>query len=362
VKIRRVVATLHRVPVAVPLLAEPRPWPVLLVRVETDDGAVGHGVAGTVLGWSVLEFINRELGPFLVGRDPLLGEQWWSAAERRFNQRALTGVVSCGLSGVDIALWDLRGHLLGRPVWQLLGGYAARVPAYVTFGLPEYDADQLVEAARLFRGQGHDKLKMVVGRTGRLAEDVERVRRVREAVGPAVELMVDANESLDLATASACCRLLEPFGVTWFEEPVAGNDVLQLAELRRRTRISISAGQNEGHKWRHRELILGGAVDVVQTNVLFVGGYTEAVKVAHLAEAFRLPIANGGGWPDHNAHLIAAVPNGWRVELHAWQWNLAETLYQDPPRAAGGWLELSERPGLGLEPRPEVLADTLVRG
>src|SRR5579884_1985552 len=240
-KIARVQATLHRVPVEVPLIAGSRLVPVLVVRVETDAGAVGYGVAGTPLQGSVLDFLNRELGPFAVGRDPRLAEQVWHAAEQRFNARDTTGVVSCGLSGLDIALWDLRGKLLGQPVWQLLGGYSATVAAYITFGVPEYDADQLVEAARLAVSRGFRQLKLVVGRWAGLADDVDRVRRVREAVGPDVRIMIDANEAFDLLQATELARRVEPLDIAWFEEPLRGNDVRLLAELRRRTTIPIAA-------------------------------------------------------------------------------------------------------------------------
>ncbi len=358
-RIARVEASLHRVPVEVPLLGERRPVPVIVVRVDADAGATGYGVAGPMHPGAVLDFVNRELAPFTRGRDPLLAEATAHAVEQRFNARALSGVVSSGISGLDIALWDLRGKLLDQPVWRLLGGFSREVPAYVTFGLPEYDADQLVEAARLAVGRGFRQLKMVVGRSSGLADDVERVRRVRDAVGSGVRLMIDANESLDLLQATELARQVEPFDISWFEEPVLGNDVRLLAELRQRTRIPIAAGQFEGHRFRLRDLMLGNAVDVVQTNVLFVGGYSAALKVAHLAEALRLPVANGGGWAEHNAPLMAAVANNHGVEVHAWQWTLAETLYADPPRPADGVLPLSERAGLGLEPRADVLRDTL---
>jgi L-rhamnonate dehydratase len=210
------------------------------------------------------------------------------------------------------------------------------------------------------RRPGQDKLKMVVAAAGAaadLAEDAARVRAVREAVGEGVQLMIDANQLLDPLRAAELCRLLEPLGSTWFEEPLHGDDALRLAELRQTTRIPIAAGQNEGHRWRHRELILGGAVDIVQPNVLSVGGYTEALKVAHLAQCFNLPVANGGGWPHHNAHLLAAVPNGWRVEFHLLMWHAGNAIYQDPPQPEAGWVSLPERPGLGLEPRQDALAE-----
>jgi L-rhamnonate dehydratase len=360
-RIERIEASLHRMSLATPLLSETRRVPVVVVRVETDEGLVGFGAAGSQTAPAVLALINRELGPFLVGRDPLLGEACWHAVNTQFNPRSATGVLSCALSGIDIALWDLRGRVAGQPVWRLLGGFTRDVPAYVTFGLPEYDVDQLAEAARMVVAQGFTKLKMVVGRIASMQLDVERVRRVRDAIGPDVELMVDANCGLDLARATELCAKLEPLGVALFEEPLHGNDASQMAELRRRTRIGLAAGQFEGHKWRLRELVTAGAVDLLQTNVLYVGGYTEALKVAHLAEAFRLPIGNGGGWADHNAPLFAAVPNGWGVEVHAWQWGLAQALYTDVAAAHDGVLTLGDAPGLGLEPRTDVLRETLVR-
>jgi L-rhamnonate dehydratase len=331
-----------------------------VVRVEGDDGAIGFGVAGPPMHAAVVELINREIAPFLVGRNPLLTEQIASSLEQRFNSRAMTGIVSCALSGVDTALWDLRGKLLGQPVWQLLGGYSPNVAAYITFGLPEYDADQLAEAARLAVTRGYRQLKMVVGRSGDIAEDVQRVRRVRDAIGSDVALMIDANEAFDLPRAVDLARRVEELGIAWFEEPIQGNDVRLLAELRHRTSIPIAAGQFEGHRFRLRDLLLGSAVDILQTNVLFVGGYTEGRKVAHLAEALRIPIANGGGWPDHNAHLMAATPNSHGIEMHAWQWTLAETLYEAPPRPIAGVLSLTEAPGLGLDPKQEVLQETRI--
>jgi L-rhamnonate dehydratase len=362
VKIARVEASLHRVPVAVPLLPS-RPVGVVVVRVEADDGRLGYGVAGGGFQPALVDVVNREIGPFLLGRDPLLADALAAALEQRFNARGMTGVVSCALSGVDIALWDLRGKALRQPTWRLLGGFADAVPAYITFGLPEYDLDQLQEAARLATSGGYDRLKMVVGQSssGGLTMDVESVTRVREAVGSRVRLMIDANEGLDLRSALELARAVEPLEVAWFEEPVHGNDPGLLAELRRRTSIPIAAGQFEGHRFRLRDLMLASAVDIIQTNVLYVGGYTEALKVAHFADMLRLPIANGGGWAHHNAALMAAVRNGHGVEMHAWQWTLAETLYTNPPVASAGRLQLSEEPGLGMEPREDVLRDTQVR-
>ena len=358
-KIRQVEATVHSVPTRAPLLDRPIVRQVVVCRVHTDEGITGCGMTGGFLRFAIREFIQRDLGPFLVGKDPLATERLWDEMYWAFNQRAMSGVVQHGISAVDIALWDIKGKYLGQPVWRLLGGYQRRVPAYITFGLLEYTREQLVDAAREWVAQGHDKLKVVVAfsRDGRhdLQEDAARVRAVREAVGDGVQLMVDANHLFDFHEAKTLARLIEPYGITWFEEPLYANDARLLAELRRYTSVPVAAGQQEGHRWRQRELIVSGAVDVVQTNVCYVGGYTEALKVAHLAQAFNLPVANGGGWPHHNLHLFAAVSNGWRVEFHVPMWRATETLFVGTPQPQAGWVEAPDRPGLGFEPNEEAL-------
>jgi L-alanine-DL-glutamate epimerase-like enolase superfamily enzyme len=359
-KIARLEATTHRVPVRVPLLDAPILRELVFVRVETDTGLTGYGLTGPIQRTAVRALITGEIAPLLVGRDPLRTERHWHDLFARLNPRAQTGAWSSAVSAVDIALWDLKGKLFGQPVWRLLGGAQPAVPAYVTFGLLEYTREQLVEAARQRVAEGHDKLKLVVAIDGgrNLGEDAARVRAVREAVGDGIELMVDANYLFAFPQARELCRRIEPYGITWFEEPVYGNDARLLAQLRRQTRIPIAAGQNEGHKWRHRELLVHEAVDVLQPNVVWVGGYTEAVKVAAMAQAWNVPIANGGGWPHHNMHLIAGVANGWRVEFHVPMWLAGEQIFRNPPAPVRGMVTLPDAPGLGLEPREDVLRDT----
>ena len=196
--------------------------------------------------------------------------------------------------------------------------------------LPEYTEEQLVQVARDFVAQGEDKLKMVVGVAGDhqgWREDSDRVHAVRDAIGPGVQLSMDANYMFQFNNALNLAKAVEECNVEWFEEPVWGNDAPLLHELRMRTSIPISAGQNEGHRFRARELLVHQAVDILQPNVVYCGGYTEGMKFAALAQAFNLPIANGGGWPHHNMHLQAAVPNGWRIEYHYVMWKCGEMVF-----------------------------------
>jgi L-rhamnonate dehydratase len=358
VKITDLKATLHRVPVEAPLLKEKIVTPVVFVVIETDLGVTGYGLTRGSQRYGVREFINREVAPFLRGKNPLETERIWNQLYKQFNPRAQTGMWSSAVSAIDIALWDIKGKHYKEPVWRLLGGAQNPVPAYVTFGLKDYSKEQLVEVAKQLVAQGVNRLKMVVAVDPENPKvDAERVRAVREAAGDDVELMIDANYLFAFNRALELCKLIEPYRITWFEEPVYQNDAALLADLRRHTCIPIAAGQNEGHRFRHRELIANHAVDIAQPNVCSVGGYTEAVKVAALAQAYNLPIANGGGWPHHNMHLQAAMANGWRVEFHFVMWGVGDQIYKEPPAPVNGWVTLSEMPGLGLEPRSDALTE-----
>jgi hypothetical protein len=149
-KITRIDATSHRVPAKVPLLHEPIMREIVFVRVETDGGEIGYGLTGPIQRFAVREFIKREIAPLLIGTDPLTTERHWYDLFYRLNPRAQTGTWSSSVSAVDIALWDIKGKHLKQPVWRLLGGYSATVPAYITFGLLEYSREQLVEVAKQF--------------------------------------------------------------------------------------------------------------------------------------------------------------------------------------------------------------------
>ena len=345
-------------PVEVPLLKEAIVMAVLFTVVETDQGVSGYGLTRGAQRYGMREFINREVAPFLRGKNPLETERIWNQLYKQFNPRAQTGMWSSAVSAIDIALWDIKGKHYKEPVWRLLGGAQNPVASYVTFGLKQYTRDQLVEVAEQVVAQGEKRLKMVVAVDPENPKvDADRVQAVREAIGDDVELMIDANYLFSFNRALELCKLVEPYHITWFEEPVYQNDAALLADLRRHTNIPIAAGQNEGHRFRHRELIVNRAVDIVQPNVCSVGGYTEAVKVAALAQAFNLPIANGGGWPHHNMHLHAAMANGWRVEFHFEMWGVGDKIYKEPPAPDHGWVTLPETPGLGLEPRWDALKE-----
>lgn len=357
-KITSVTATTHDVVVEdVPLLDEGISREIVFVEVETDAGITGYGLTSKVQWFGVRELINREMAPLLVGLNPLETEKIWHALQQQLNKRVQTGAWCSAMSAVDIALWDIKGKRYDEPVWRLLGGAQNPVPAYITMGLKRYSREELVEVAQQFIDEGQQGVKIKVGINGGTdpAEDAARIRTLREGIGPAYDIMIDANYELPINHAKDLCNRIEQYNITWFEEPVHGNDAQLLEKLSRTTSIPIAAGQNEGHRYRHRELITTGAIDISQPNVVFVGGYTEAKKVAALAQTYHLDIANGAGFPIHNMHLHAGMPNGWYVEFHLVTWKVECLLYEDTSDPVDGMVTLPEKPGLGLEPDWDAL-------
>ena len=350
-KISAIKATCHNVPLSLPYCEEPSWDGAVCVRVETDEGITGIGFTSSRLSrFALREYVLQDLAPSLVGQDPLSTESIWQEVFSRIDSRRWVGVLVHAMSALDIALWDIKGKALGQPVYRLLGGCSQRIPAYATFGLFRYSREELVAVAKERIAEGYDKIKMVVSRDWgkNLSEDQARVETLREAVGEDIQIMVDANQNLSLRQATELARRIEPCNITWFEEPVYHNDVNDMAVLRTRTSIPLAAGQNQEMYWHHRLLVAGGAVDIVQTDVVNVGGFTQGLKVAHLARVFDLPLATHG-WPRLNMHLIAGVPSGWRLEFHVEPEKLEETIFTDLPKPEAGWLTLPEKPGLGLE-------------
>lgn len=359
-RIVRVTARNLHIPVTLDVLDQPKHTQhnFCVVEVETDDGLTGQGMSSIGPTGVIAHAINTVAGPAILGDEALNHARVWEKLYWLLAPRGQTGVAMHAIAAIDVALWDLKGKALGQPVWRLLGGARDRCQVYATFGFGFYDRDELAEAARRWQARGFSRLKMTVG-MGALAgreqrpvmdvikEDVARVTAVREAA-PGVELYLDANCSLDLYHAAKLAAWLEPLKIGFFEEPITGNDVLQMAELRRRTSIPLACGQNEGLAYRFRDLFAAGAVDIAQPNVAISGGFTQCQQIAGMAAAYTLPVENGGAWPFHNMHLQAGVPNGTMVEYHHPGVTCCQQIYRDLPEPQDGWIALPDAPGLGF--------------
>jgi len=357
--------------------------PALLVEVETDTGLLGLGEAAHFGGplVSTATVIEQELRPYLLGQDPRETERLWELMHRRAYKHARGGIVIAAISGVDIALWDLRGKLAGMPLWRLLGGYRRRVPAYATGGFyaEGKGVPELADEMRAYCRHGFRAVKLKVGRNSgiegsplramadrgvcevSLAEDLARVRAVREAIGPDVRLMVDANGAWDVPTAVRMGRALEELDVYWFEEPVWPDDLAGSAEVAAKVAIPIAGYETCSYGTvSFRDYIAARAVHFVQPDVAWAGGLTETLKIAHLAQAANLPLAphihGSAVGVAAAAHLLGAVRNGSMAEMVFPAHPLMGDLVREPLVVDGtGEIDLGERPGLGIELDPDAV-------
>lgn len=290
------------------------------VRVSTDAGITGTGYTVTVgHGGSVIqEALDTLFLDGLAGRDPhdvraIWHDLYWGKS--LWIGRA--GATAMAQAAVDIALWDILAKAAELPLWRLLGGaHPEDVPIYNTHaGWLNYSVDELRDEALQLLGQGYTALKMKVG-LPEVREDERRVRAVREAIGDAVLLMVDANQKWDLRQARQAAGLLEPLGPGWLEEPMHPDDVRSHALLAQRTSIPIALGEHLYSTLAFRDFIERNAVDIVQVDVCRVGGITPWLEVAAVAASFNRRVCpHCGDLMQVHQHLVKAIDNNWMLEV-----------------------------------------------
>jgi L-alanine-DL-glutamate epimerase-like enolase superfamily enzyme len=314
-----------------------------IIEVETDEGVNGLALASA----SERHTIAGPLRDRIVGQSPMNAARLWHRMLTGWRKPVVKGDVISAIGAVDNALWDVRGKILESPVYRLLGGFRDRVPAYAAGGYYEEDKGLSGLAGEMTRfvDAGYHAVKMKVGGAP-LAEDVARVHAARDAIGPDIRLMVDANNAWNAAEAIAFGRAVEPYNVSWFEEPCWPDDLAGAAEVCRALDVPIASGEIEYTRWGCRDLIEQRAADIVQADPHTAGGLTEWVRIAALASAHHLPVAPHG---NHyvGAHAVAAVDNGMIVEsyarLHGWQDD-----FFTPMELEDGELILPQTPGLGI--------------
>ena len=342
------------VPIKIPISGADSSLGIMVIQVHTDEGITGIGIGRDYEQRATRELIVGELGPFITGRDPLDIERIWRDAswDISASYKASAGVVARAISGVDLALWDIKGKFLNQPVHRLLGGASDSIPCYITFGLAVLTDDELVQLARQVVAEGHDRMKyqaVAADRGQDISVDARRLAALRDAVGDDVMILVDGNGKYDFYHAKQLLKRLEPLNIGCFDHPVSMRDPRLMAELRRTTTIPLAARAYSGNLWDNRDLIAGGAVDIMHTNVLDSGGYTGGLKVAHMAEMYHLPMATGGAFHLHNSHIIGGVANGLMTEFHLGSSQTTDAVFVNPPRPVRGRLQLLSGPGLGLE-------------
>jgi len=323
-----------------------RAFELNLVRLRDADGAEGVGYTYTCgrNGAAIEAVLAKDFTELLVGEDAdriehLWNKLWWAS---HYGGRG--GPTVLALSAVDMALWDLKARRLGQPLWKLLGGNDPRVPCYAGGIDLQLPLDELLAQTDGNLAKGFRAIKMKVGRE-KLSEDVARVAAMREHLGDGFPLMVDANMRWSADEAIRAARAFQPFDLTWLEEPVIPDDVAGQARVVREGGIPIASGENLRTLWEFKQLIAAGGVTFPEPDVTNCGGITPFMKIAHLAEAFNLPVTTHGAH-DVTVHLLGAVPNRSYLEAHGFG---LDKYIAEPLQISEGFAVAPDRPGHGIE-------------
>ena len=321
----------------------------VIARVSADEGLEGIGWTYTLGagGHAIQSLIDRALSPLVQGEDPQEVERLWDRMWRGTHYLGSSGLLSHAIAAVDIALWDLVGKARNQPLYRLVGGHRDRIPVYGSGINLNYTLEELVQEMQGFLRQGIKAVKMKVGKDD-LQEDIRRIRAVRDAVGPDLLIMVDANQKWSVAEALYRSKALQEEGVYWLEEPLLADDHYGYQQLARTCPIPLAAGETHYTRYQFQGLFHRGAIGYVQADVCRVGGITEWLKIAHLAEAHNLPMAPHAREELH-LQLCCGVSNGFIVEhLPVTGLNTSEVVL-DPIIPINGYLHPSNKPGHGVE-------------
>ncbi|MGW8183934.1 MAG: mandelate racemase/muconate lactonizing enzyme family protein [Burkholderiales bacterium] len=340
----------------------------ILVEVTTDDGLAGCGQIHGAPMKAICEWVER-FGQLIQGMEATASVDIWEklfalTSPRPGGYAGRDGLppplprgqrpqIMAAIAGIDIALWDIRGKRAGMPVYQLLGGSARPIFSYATGGY-YHEGASIEDYARELAGfveRGYRAVKLKTGAEG-IAEEAERVHAVRRAIGGNISLMLDMNAPYDLDTCIEFARAVEPADIFWLEEPL--HWYLQPADfvrLARSTPIPLAHGERELTRFTVRDFIASGAIRYVQFDATRAAGFTEALRVAQLAEQYGVRVAPHLA-PEIHAHLVAAFPNAaFGVETHgsADRDPLWFGLFTERAQVRDGYVHLNDKPGFGIE-------------
>ena len=318
----------------------------ILLTLRCSDGLEGTGYAYTIGtgGSSVMALLKDHLVPRLLGRSPLDVEAIWKDLFFATHATAIGAITSLALACVDTALWDWRARRFDLPLWKLLGGAQPKLPVYTTEGgWLHLGTDELVDQTLAAKAQGFQGAKIKIGRP-HVSEDVERLTKVRRAVGSRFEIMTDANQGFNRPEVVRRAAAFQGLDLAWLEEPLPAEDVAGHRQLCRHTSIPVAVGESLYHLGQFRDYLEQGACSIVQPDVARVGGITPWVKTAHLAEGFNVPVCPHFLMELH-VSLCAGVPNAAWVEYIP----QLDDITTSRIRVENGFAYPPNTPGIGID-------------
>jgi galactonate dehydratase len=343
----------------------------VFVEVQTDDGVTGWGeITGTssVANRTVCAAL-RHVSDMLVGTDPRLIEKTWNRIFRAFTYMGSRGATTNVISGIDIALWDIRGKVLGLPISELFGGPVREGVAIYCHPRDKVSVKNAAQHAKAIKATGQMALKTdpwqpyfedevdgyMSGRLSAEAENhgIELIAAIREAVGPDFEILIDNHGRFDAPTAIRLANALEPYKIFWFEEPVPVESHHALRQVKENTNVPICIGERVHTRWEFVPYLENELADFIMPDVTWTGGISELKKIATMAEAYYIPISPHDASGPINvlagAHVMASVPNHYRVETSRAKLHAYDVFIDHPLDIRGDKIFLSDRPGLGIE-------------
>lgn len=330
--------------VGLPVSRETREFVTL--ELGTDEGLEGIGLtffAGALI--KALREAVEALATLTIGENPLHVEAIAAKLRRAASSSGPGGLFTLALSAVDIALWDIKGKALQQPLCALLGGYRDRAPTYASGALMRpHPTDYLATAGPRLVNMGFKQMKTQLGAEPTVAREVERIRVLRQAIGEDIDLMCDINQLWDVNQAIDIGKRVEPYHLFWLEDVVAHDDYQGLARVADALTTPICAGEYHYGIRPFRHMLEARSIDIVMIDLVRVGGITQWMKVAGMAEAYNVPVVSHL-IPEMHVHLIAAIPNGLTVEYMPWTLRL----FEETPAIEDGQIVVSAKPGLGLK-------------
>ncbi len=353
----------------------------LFIQVDTDEGLTGWGEVTTYPGLvanRAVAAMVREVRPVLVGEDPSRIEAIWHKLFRLFTYMGTRGATTATISGIDIALWDIRGQALGLPIYELLGGLVRdTIPLYVHFapdptpegmaanakqqvdlGAKGIKTDPFLAAGRLV---GLDHIDYLNGEIDPATEQlgVDMIAAIREAVGPQIELLIDAHAIYNVPTAIRLATRLAAYNIHWFEEPCPPESYHALQQVREQVPTRICVGERLHTRFEFVPVLERRLADFIMPDVTWTGGITELKKIATMAEAYYIPISPHDASGPINilagAHVSLNVPNFYKLEARRVRFDFYNAFLSEPLEVRDGDLVVPNRPGLGVSLNPDYL-------
>ena len=318
------------------------------LRVGTDAGieGIGYTFFGAALTGALKAAVDA-LGELAIGEDPMRTEAIAAKLRTAAAGSGPGGILTLALSAIDIALWDIRGKALNLPLWRMVGGHRERVPTYASGALMRtFPLEHLVKAAPRLVEKGFRQMKTQLALPGDTspAIEVDRIRKVRESIGPGIDLMCDINQRWRVEQAIDIGSRIEDVRLSWLEDVTAADDYQGLARVADALATPVCGGEYLYGPAPFRQMLEARSVDIVMIDLMRAGGITQWLKIAGMAEAYNLPVVSHLV-PEIHVHLIAAIPNGLTVEYMPWTFKI----FEEVPVPDKGELAVPQGPGLGLK-------------